>query len=188
MHEEFRAFLDAWLRGTGWTAADLARETGIQPPVISRWLRSDAPARPTTDNLRLLAPILGVSEETLLRMAGHLSSKDPVADPDMPRAARDVLQRVGWLANLLRSVEGIDDPWLEPIIRAQIEKSEHDWRSFVQMIRQLRKNAPAAGTEDNHPPQGPVNSPPRVSTRHQRRVRPNVTPHELRLGANVCSV
>lgn len=59
---------------------DLARETGISPSLIGRWMRDEA--LPGMANLKRLAPALGVSVETAAAKAGHLDGEEP-ADADL---------------------------------------------------------------------------------------------------------
>lgn len=76
--EEFRALLNERLTTRG-AAARLSDESGISQNVLSRWRAGLT--RPSTENLQVIAPHLGVSYERLLRMCGYLPGETaPVAE------------------------------------------------------------------------------------------------------------
>lgn len=67
--QDFATYLRRAMASAGKTPADLARATGVAGSVVSRWLRGSIP---TVENLRLLAPVLGVPTRDLVVVAGHM--------------------------------------------------------------------------------------------------------------------
>lgn len=66
------------------TQAELARRVRADPRTVNRWCRSEV--QPSTEHLKLLAPVLGVPYGQLLVRAGH---GDPGAElPEAPRPPR----------------------------------------------------------------------------------------------------
>ncbi|HLZ30874.1 MAG TPA: helix-turn-helix transcriptional regulator [Chloroflexota bacterium] len=105
--EAFQEFLDNWLKGCGWTPAQLSRATTIGQNVISRWLGADPP-RASPKNLAKLAPVVGVPHEELLRLVGYLPGEAQLGnvDPDLavvnaawPRLSQGVREAMRILAN-----------------------------------------------------------------------------------------
>ncbi len=85
---EFGTWLDNYLRSQQPPIGrpELARRTGIDVTTIGRWIRNEI--QPTTEKLRLLAPVLGVDHGELLTIAGHGTApvepaKSVIATPPM---------------------------------------------------------------------------------------------------------
>lgn len=59
--------------------AEVKRRTGVSLSTVSRWINDDA--RPTVDNLTLLAPLLSVGRSELLLRAGYSPDPEVAAAP-----------------------------------------------------------------------------------------------------------
>jgi transcriptional regulator with XRE-family HTH domain len=102
---EFQTVLRDFLERRGWSQNQLASATGISQAVINRWLQpieSVSPAglvQPTDKTLRKLAPVIGLPEHVLMRMAGRL----PGGMPDQPQHPPELATLIadietGWYA------------------------------------------------------------------------------------------
>ncbi|MCA1195101.1 helix-turn-helix transcriptional regulator [Saccharopolyspora sp. 6V] len=97
----FGRWLASQLDRRGWTQADLARESGLGPSVISRYMAGQS--APAIDNARTLANTLGVPLLAVLVEGGQLTAEEAQARPevsaadDLPDAeiARQVARRLG---------------------------------------------------------------------------------------------
>jgi transcriptional regulator with XRE-family HTH domain len=123
----FQNMIRDFLDRRGWSQNDLAKQTGISQAVINRWMQppdSDSPAglvKPSDRTLRKLAPIVGHSEDALLRMVGRLQGAPPrvtARPPDLTAlladldAAWDALseERRGALSDAVRGVAQVHRP------------------------------------------------------------------------------
>jgi transcriptional regulator with XRE-family HTH domain len=73
--DPFKTFVQDWLDRRGWSKARLAEAAGLNQSLMSRYLSGDSRkriSRPSDASLRKLAPVLGESYESLLRMCGYL--------------------------------------------------------------------------------------------------------------------
>lgn len=72
MSDPEHAELVRWMRQRmderEWTISDLARRVGVQPSMVSRWLRFQ---RPTSDSVERIANALGGDVNRCLVMAGY---------------------------------------------------------------------------------------------------------------------
>lgn len=89
-----------WLRiqmiRSGKRAADIARETGLDASLVSKWTRDQA--LPTLGNLRRLAPALGVSFTEAAARAGHIDYDEVGAtDPGEPEELPPMLAELSLL-------------------------------------------------------------------------------------------
>lgn len=85
--QDFGPYLTQAMAAAGLSQADLARLTGISDSIISKWRRGQA--TPSVENLRLLAPALGVTTRDLVVRAGHMfpdevGLKEPPVPPKPP--------------------------------------------------------------------------------------------------------
>lgn len=85
--QDFGPYLTQAMTAAGLSQADLARLTGISDSIISKWRRGQA--TPSVDNLRILAPALGMTTRDLVVVAGHMAPeevglKEPPAPPKPP--------------------------------------------------------------------------------------------------------
>lgn len=112
---EFQEAVNAFLSRQGWTQTELARATGLRTSVVNRWLQpedSGMLVQPTGESLEKLEPVIGISHDELMRMAGRLRGpKVSTRPPELEQFLRD--QEAGWLAT---------DPeqrqWREEVARA----------------------------------------------------------------------
>lgn len=73
--------------------ADVARRLDVSQSMVSRWLRAEAVPEP--DNCRLLARLFGVSEATVLHLAGHMVEEpDEVPVPPLSHAVDQAARRL----------------------------------------------------------------------------------------------
>lgn len=84
---DFGAYLTRAMAAAGLSQADLKRLTGISDSIISKWRSGQT--TPSVENLRLLAPALGVTPRELIVVAGHMTPeevglKEPPAPPKPP--------------------------------------------------------------------------------------------------------
>jgi transcriptional regulator with XRE-family HTH domain len=54
---------------------ELSRRSGVDTATIGRWIRNET--RPSTDRLRLIAPVLGVDYGALMTLAGYGAPTEP---------------------------------------------------------------------------------------------------------------
>jgi transcriptional regulator with XRE-family HTH domain len=85
--QDFGDYLTQAMDAAGLSIADLNRLTGISDSVISKW--RNGRTIPSVENLRLLAPALGVTTRDLVVRAGHMSPdevglKEPPPPPKPP--------------------------------------------------------------------------------------------------------
>lgn len=115
--QDFADYLERAMESAGVTAAGLARATGIKDSVISRWRKG---AVPTVENLRLLAPVLGVPMRDLVVVAGHMLPEEVgltgIPEPPKPRI-----------------------PTAEEGIRAEPYLSDDKKELFIGLLRALRE-------------------------------------------------
>lgn len=115
--DRFRDFLTDWLARTGWSASRLARESGVRQNVISRWT-SQTPTRPSPENLKKIAPVVGVSYEDLLRMCGYLPDGEADAAAEGDELERWLLMRT---EEFHQAVRGIPRAFWPTVLDASIE-------------------------------------------------------------------
>jgi transcriptional regulator with XRE-family HTH domain len=93
--------------------SDLARASKFAPSLISRWMMGQ---RPSASSLQRVAEALGVSDDTLLTLAGY---RQPEPTDDDPRVAAIIAllrqvrlteERYGFLRNTLEMFRRIDAP------------------------------------------------------------------------------
>ncbi len=54
---------------------ELSRRSGVDTATIGRWIRNET--RPSTDRLRLIAPVLGIDYGALMTLAGYGAPTQP---------------------------------------------------------------------------------------------------------------
>ncbi len=71
---------------------ELSRRSGVDTATIGRWIRGET--RPSTDRLRLIAPVLAVDYGALLTLAGYGAPSEPaptiVATPQIDDLALEL--------------------------------------------------------------------------------------------------
>ena len=149
------ALINEWLAmDAERNQSELARLSGIAPHVIGRWLNGQVD-HVSPKNLRLVAPVLGLSYEDLLRRMGELPSLESRVEIDPRRLARHAE-----LDRLLGAVVP--------------EHEEYVWHSTVDLIRQLGtavnaavgRSHPSATRRDRSPADATVRSARAVANRH----------------------
>jgi transcriptional regulator with XRE-family HTH domain len=94
-----------------WTAADLARRTGISPSRISDWLAGKR--RPSSESCLRLADAFNADPDYVLALAGHREPTEPLA-PDDPRSHIIALvKRVRMTPTQAAALEAMLTAWLE---------------------------------------------------------------------------
>jgi transcriptional regulator with XRE-family HTH domain len=94
--EALRGLIEEWLRANNSSQAELAQRSGVKQNVISRWLNRQVDDA-TPKNLKLIAPVLGLTYEELLRLMGELPASSPQSQIDARRqAVREQLER--WMS------------------------------------------------------------------------------------------
>lgn len=101
--DDFGDYLTRTMAAAGLSQADLKRLTGISDSIISKWRRGQA--TPSVENLRLLAPALGVTTRELVVRAGHMSPdevglKEPPAPPKPPARLATLQDEINARADL----------------------------------------------------------------------------------------
>lgn len=83
---DFGSWLDAYINSQDPPIGrpELARRTDIDVTTIGRWIRGAI--RPKPENLRALAPVLGVSYGELLTIAGYGAPTAPTEAAAIPKA------------------------------------------------------------------------------------------------------
>lgn len=119
--DEFRALLAPHLAVRGGLAR-LSESSGVAAHLISRWASPDLrkQIRPSPDNLRRIAPALGVSYDQLLRMV-YLSEQDRARTVDRRLAAVNAAWT--WLP------EGLRDA-IDILARSGSRVSDHSTPSY----------------------------------------------------------
>lgn len=81
--QDFGDYLTRAMDAAGLSIADLKRLTGISDSIISKWRRNQA--LPSIENLRILAPALGMTTRDLVVVAGHMAPDEVgLAEPPTP--------------------------------------------------------------------------------------------------------
>lgn len=85
--QDFGDYLKRAMDAAGLSIADLKRLTGISDSVISKWRNGQT--IPSVENLRLVAPALGMTTRDLVVVAGHMAPeevglKEPPPPPKPP--------------------------------------------------------------------------------------------------------
>jgi transcriptional regulator with XRE-family HTH domain len=106
----------------GLSQADLKRLTGISDSIISKWRRDQA--TPSIENLRLLAPVLGVTTRDLVVRAGHMLPEE-VGLTEPPRPPEPYRRLVS----------------IEDAISAIPDLSDRDKRLMTKMYEELLAQA-----------------------------------------------
>lgn len=124
--QDFGDYLRRAMDAAGLTIADLKRLTGISDSVISKWRNGQT--LPSVENLRLVAPALGMTTRDLVVVAGHMAPeevglKEPPAPPKPP-------------ARLAR---------LQDDINADPELSDGDKRLMIDLYERLLAQVKADG-------------------------------------------
>lgn len=79
----FGGYLTQAMDALDMSIADLKRLTGISDSIISKWRRDQA--IPSVENLRILAPALGVTTRDLVVRAGHMLPEEVgLTEPPRP--------------------------------------------------------------------------------------------------------
>lgn len=124
--QDFGDYLRRAMDAAGLTIADMKRLTGISDSVISKWRNGQT--LPSVENLRLVAPALGMTTRDLVVVAGHMAPeevglKEPPAPPKPP-------------ARLAR---------LQDDINADPELSDGDKRLMIDLYERLLAQVKADG-------------------------------------------
>ncbi len=99
------------LKRRDWTAADLARRSGIGTGRISEWMSGHR--RPSPASCNVLADAFGVDPDVVLAVAGYRTPPEPL-DPDDPRQRiTSLLRRVRLTPDRTRTIEAILETYLE---------------------------------------------------------------------------
>lgn len=81
--QDFGDYLKRAMDAAGLSIADLKRLTGISDSVISKW--RNGLTIPSVENLRLVAPALGMTTRDLVVAAGHMTPDEVgLAEPPEP--------------------------------------------------------------------------------------------------------
>lgn len=81
--DDFGNYLTQAMAAAGLSQAELSRLTGISDSIISKWRRGQAV--PSVENLRILAPALGMTTRDLVVVAGHMTPDEVgLAEPPEP--------------------------------------------------------------------------------------------------------
>ncbi len=83
----FGTYINALMRGKGWTQADLAVEVGVVPSTVSNWINSEDPVIPKPAALNKLADKLGVTRREMLEHAGFEIEDSPSPEARTGRIA-----------------------------------------------------------------------------------------------------
>jgi len=83
----FGTYINALMRGKGWTQADLAVEVGVAPSTVSNWINSEDPVIPKPAALNKLADKLGVTRREMLEHAGFEIEDSPSPEARTGRIA-----------------------------------------------------------------------------------------------------
>ena len=94
-----------------WSAADLARRTGISPSRISDWLRGKQ--TPSSASCLRLADAFNADADYVLALAGHRVSETPVPKEDPRAGLIAMIKRVRMTPDRLASLEASLQAWLE---------------------------------------------------------------------------
>jgi transcriptional regulator with XRE-family HTH domain len=89
--EALRRLIEEWLDAQDGTQADLARASHVPQNVISKWVNGQVD-QASPDNLKKIAPTLGLTYEDLLRRMGELPAEagatyDPIEQAIRARTA-----------------------------------------------------------------------------------------------------
>ncbi len=80
LHRLIRAGIDR----KGISQAAFAREVGVSPTLVSRWLNDEEPVIPSPVNCIRIADVLELDRRIILEMAGHYE-EGPTAEPTDPQ-------------------------------------------------------------------------------------------------------
>lgn len=89
---QFRDWLEKEMEQRGWTAAELAKRTGINPGTLSRILGKKEPRQVGVDSARKIALGLGEAPEKVFILAGLLPPPPGEDDPLVDEIAQLVKQ------------------------------------------------------------------------------------------------
>jgi transcriptional regulator with XRE-family HTH domain len=94
-----------------WTAADLARRTGISPSRISEWLAGKR--RPSSESCLKLADAFNADPDYVLALAGHREPAEPLAPDDARSRIIALVKRVQMSRSQAEGLEAMLTAWLE---------------------------------------------------------------------------
>lgn len=97
------AYLTEAMAAAGLSQSELARRAGVNESPISRWLKGSN--TPSIEQLRLIAPVLGVPLIDLVVSAGHLTA-DEVGMADHPQPPKPPVWSRDAILDMLRSELG----------------------------------------------------------------------------------
>lgn len=108
----FSDWLNDQLRRREWSESDLARRIGTKPSVVNRWTRGERV--PSTKSIDLIADVLSADFDSLLTLAGHRPTTEPLRPDDPAVRVIDLVKR------LRNDPEFLED--LEVMLRARIDR------------------------------------------------------------------
>jgi transcriptional regulator with XRE-family HTH domain len=104
-----------WLRRqldrNEWSAADLARHSGIQPGRISEWLTRKR--MPSSASCIRLADVFGADPDYVLALAGHRPASPQARTQDPWREVKALMDRVNPTVDRIAGLEATLRKWLE---------------------------------------------------------------------------
>jgi transcriptional regulator with XRE-family HTH domain len=104
----------AWLRRQilrrEWSAAELARRTGVSPTSVSRWLNGRE--IPSSDNARRIADAFYIDRDDVLARAGHRDPDDPFSPDDPISRLCRKLRQIRQSPDRLMTIDAILDTYL----------------------------------------------------------------------------
>jgi len=90
----FGRYLANWIASSRYpTATDFARDAGVSPSAVSRWLSGKE--RPTPRKLEQIAPKMGVKVSDLVGIAYSDIDHDAQELPEVPRLAAELAYAIG---------------------------------------------------------------------------------------------
>lgn len=108
---KFALWMNGQLRRRDWKPADLAKRLGMPSGTISRWLSGRR--QPSTGSCDHIADVLGADPDTVLTLAGHRPTTEPLR-PDDPRTRIiSLVKRIDMQDWQVRGLEAMLREWLE---------------------------------------------------------------------------
>lgn len=170
----FASTLEHLRLARGWNQAELARQLGVYPAEVSRWVHGGGISIP---NVRKVAALFKVDPAELERLAGYGDSYGSIAQDSIDGRMSTVLDQE--LALMRERLAAIEPVWWAAICNAQREAGE----KVLEVIRLAKRQL--SGTPQISLPAGsplaPPQKPQRKNTRRQQPREKGPLPESFRL-------
>jgi transcriptional regulator with XRE-family HTH domain len=158
--EGLRRLIEEWFDAQNGTQADLARASGVPQNVISKWVNRQVD-QASPDNLKKIAPTLGLTYENLLRRMGEIPESDATSDP-IEQAIR------ARTAEMREAVRGTPRAMWATIISKTFDRAIDGARDMASLLAAVTDNTASSETTDvgeRHPSSdGPARRKPKIQS------------------------